>query len=106
MPSPVPVRLLIDTGSSHTILSAAVVAAMGITPTNLLEMYQAGKPPASTEMHDVSIDIFAGLVVFETVHVATCEPFGGPYDGLLGRDILDVCAFTYFGAPKLFCLSH
>lgn len=92
------VRLLVDTGASHTVLPVEVVEALGCDTSH---------PLRTTRMTSANGVIIAPVVAVAWLHclgqrirdfpvVAHTLPTGTFVDGLLGMDFLDRCQAVIF----------
>ena len=112
VPHPVAVRVLIDTGSSHTGFAPRVFNELGISPVGTMHILTPSTLPHAPHECDL-FDATLSLVANGAAH-----PFGGRrvvsadcwmesegIEGLIGRDILDRCTFMYFGLEKAFSLG-
>lgn len=112
VPATVPLRLLIDTGSFLTGLPAEVFARLGLTA-----VYQAAVRTPSTrpgqpflpDIYDVAVGLASGISVSVLPSVQVlCSPdyrMDEPVNGILGRDVLDLCHFEYRGPSRYFELA-
>lgn len=111
VPAPVLVRMLIDTGASHTMIEESALKPLALTATGCVGCHTpstAGKPKIA-DLYDVKITIPAikGAKVFPAMPIAAGDggliPQG--IHGLLGRDILKECVLVYNGEIGLYTLS-
>lgn len=109
IPDLVPFVALIDTGASCTCLDPGVLAPLQLMPTGTASITtpSTGTKPHETYQYDVSIYIpsSGGHLSFKTIPVIESQLKSQGIDGLLGRDILDRCLFSYNGSMKLFTLA-
>jgi hypothetical protein len=108
VPTPIPVRALIDTGAKRTCVDAGVLAALSVRSTDVRNVRTVSTGPATlvTRVFDVSIlagtrgePIDGDLAVLEAAlahHGIQC---------LLGRDALLVCVLVYDGPGRRYSLS-
>jgi hypothetical protein len=88
---------LVDTGATTSCISAAVVAALGITPAGMRPMGSATQTSVATNTYLIDLAIiftgvnwwFPNLLVFEYTPAQNCG-----HHILVGRDILCKGAFT------------
>ncbi len=81
---------LADTGASMTCISPAVARAVGATPFGMRTIGSATQHAVAANTYLVDLGImFAGLFWFPAIQVLEfTPPSSGPYQLLLGRDIL------------------
>lgn len=113
VPTKIPVLALIDTGSFATAFMPNVYRALGIEPFNVIKVRSATTKlgePCLTDQYDVSVTLLSGdrQHVLPSVHAIVSEDFDDDPHGpqaLIGRDVLDHCAFSYYGPHKEFTLA-
>jgi hypothetical protein len=105
------VRVQIDTGASFSAIDAAILATLGIGPTDVRDVMTpsvTGTPtpfrffPVSLGMENGGIEMFVG-------DVEVMECVFSPVEnvrGLLGRDVLQHCLFVYDGQHKTFSIAY
>jgi predicted aspartyl protease len=100
-----PVRLLVDTGSNISGIDHSVVKKLKLTP------YDA---PARVDgvggIHSVSLYrcvLFLGIFGMKglPLDVVSGDYRHSPYDGIIGRDVLQFCKFTFDGPGNKFVLE-
>lgn len=110
VPAPIPARLLIDTGASHTAIDPNVLGQLSLSSTGATPMHTpsttAGKP-VDMDQFDISLAIPTPALsrTFHALPVAQCHFKHQGFDGLLGRDILSDCLLIYTGPDNAFMLS-
>lgn len=84
------VRLLVDTGSTYTILPVEVLEAVGCSPTESHEHVKIITGSGTIIAPKVDVIWFQsfGQKISKFEAVAHTLPFSGPIDGLLGMDFL------------------
>ena len=114
IPPPVPVRAIIDTGSSVTGFHADVFTALQIQPVQsgpLLTPSTRPEDPYLAKYYDIRVVLVSGTdqYVFPPVLAIEAQSFDPTHPdrllGLIGRDILDRCIFDYFGPQQEFRLA-
>jgi hypothetical protein len=112
VPYPVAVRVLIDTGSSHSGFAGRVFEELRIAPVGKMPLLTPSTVPESPhecDVFDVSLSLVANGAAhpFGTSRVmkADCWMEGEGMEGLIGRDILDRCTFMYYGKERCFSLG-
>ncbi len=112
VPATIPVRAVIDTGSFITGFMPAIFDSLAITPFDTtLVVTPSTEPdkPFECGLYDVSITLVSGttLEYLPSVHVIASADFHQKEEiqGLIGRDILDRCVFSYYGPSKMFSLA-
>jgi hypothetical protein len=112
IPTPVPVRALIDTGASLSAFTPRVFDALDLRPLDQIAVLTPStKPdvPHIADWHQVSLSLVADgrECSFPDIHVmsADCWLESEGMEALIGRDILDRCFFQYFGLDRRFTLA-
>ena len=84
------INLLVDTGSTYTILPVEVLESIGISPAASEEHERIATGSGYIIAPKVTVRSFStlGKEFRRTKMIAHTLPFGGPIDGLLGMDIL------------------
>lgn len=112
LPSPVPIRALLDTGASCTCLDPSVFAALGLTPTGSVNVNtpSTGATPHVADQYDISLAVSASSgppLLLLTVPAIACELLASQgFHALIGRDILESCILIYNGQTKSFTLAY
>jgi predicted aspartyl protease len=83
-------NLLVDTGSTYTILPVEVLESIGLSPTESKEHERIATGSGYIIAPKVRVEKVntLGREFLGTVAIAHTIPFGGPIDGLLGMDLL------------------
>lgn len=112
IPTPVPIRALVDTGASCTCIDPSVLAALDLTPTGQVGLNTAssGQTPHSADQYDVGFVIPTGggssvPLFLRTIPVVETELLPQGFHALLGRDILAQCILIYNGDIGFFTLA-
>jgi hypothetical protein len=111
VPNEISLRLQLDTGSHLTGFPTTVFRALEISRFDEIPISTPSTKPGEVcvaSQCDVSITLTApgGLTrTFPSVHAIASDDFGGEVNGILGRDVLDVCDFLWFGTNKTFRLE-
>jgi len=84
------INLLVDTGSTYTILPVEVLESVGLSPTQSKEHERIATGSGYIMAPKVTIQRLdtLGRQFRRVVTIAHTLPFGGTIDGLLGMDIL------------------
>ena len=109
VPSPVPIRALIDPGASITCIEDSVLQPLALVPTGIVSMTtpSTGATPAFCNQYDVSLLLSHPLIAyrFSAIPVLECKALSGTFKALLGRDLLRHCLFVYDGPAGRFSLA-
>ncbi|MFO0799194.1 MAG: hypothetical protein U0804_17130 [Gemmataceae bacterium] len=112
VPDPIPLRVLIDTGSSHTLFSLRVFRELGLSPVGkelLLTPSTPANEPHLCDLYDTSLSLVANGQAHafgdRRVIGGDCWLEGEELEGLIGRDILARCNMWYLGKEKAFTLN-
>lgn len=83
-------NLLVDTGSTYTILPVEVLESIGLSPAESQEHERIATGSGYIIAPKVTVRSLStlGKELRRTVVIAHTLPFGGPIDGLLGMDVL------------------
>ena len=110
VPVAVPARLLIDTGTSGTVLDPAIISQLGTTSTGIMTAHtpstQQGAPGEFNQF-DVSLHIPTLTLTrsFQALPVGESGFKHQGFDCLLGRDVLAQCLLIYTGPDNAYLLS-
>ncbi len=111
VPERIPVRALIDTGASVTVLDAAIVRKLALTATGMasLQTPSTGREPHVAHQYDVRILLVSPIAKratgFDNIAVVEADLSTQELQALLGRDILRQCLFVFDGVAGLFSLA-
>ena len=109
IPNPVQARLLIDTGASGTCVDPSIISGLGLTPTGTTPIHtpSTGLAPHMCNQYDVQITILHPRLhrVFSAIAVIEADLSAQGIQGLLGRDVLAECHFTYNGEANIYTLG-
>lgn len=107
--SPIPCRLLIDTGASSTCVDSAIIRALSLSPSGATAIHtpSTGNNPAICNQYDVKLIIPHTSLsrVFPAIPVVESDFSSQGIQGLLGRDVLASCVLFYNGEIGLCTLS-
>ncbi len=103
VPSPIPVRAMIDTGASATVIQEGIPASLGIKPVGATLIHT----PSSANVRCYE---YLVRLVFPNNVIVECTAIGAPLQGqqiqcLIGRDILAHGVLIYIGYTHTFSLS-
>lgn len=98
IPEPQPARASIDTGSVFSFIGPAMVRALNLSPTGLLEIYALGTPEVKVfacNAYDVAIYFSENqsIGIVQVLESSGLGQFGA--DVILGRNILQFATFLY-----------
>lgn len=87
---------LIDTGADYTCISPTVVSTIGLTPVGMEAVQSAtGVTPMNYYLADLILPFGEAGFVFQATRVSEfAGSAGGPFQMLLGRDVLCEGVFT------------
>jgi hypothetical protein len=109
VPNPIQLRALLDTGASHTCVVRGTIAPLGLSPTGQGQMStpSTGSAPAACDVYDVSLIIIHPALskLISAMPIIECGPLAGPYEVLLGRDLLAHCLLVYNGPSNAVSLA-
>jgi hypothetical protein len=111
VPPPTPVLAVIDTGSFSTGFRPELLQALGLRPFRRIPILTPSTRPDAPHMCDqynVSLTLVAGTSqrYFPRVIAIASEDFGEHgVQALIGRDVLNLCVFSYFGPHATFELA-
>ena len=114
VPKAVGVRAQLDTGSFITGFTTALFEQLGIGPIQVLRIRTPSTSPdrpCDCPVFDVILALVSGMDQTPLrVHAIASDDFDrerdGDVHGIIGRDILDYCNFTYLGPDKRFSLAY
>lgn len=113
VPSPMPIRGLVDTGASNTCIDPSVLSALGLSPSGqtLCHSPTTGATPQTKHLYDVSLQINAGMnepfLHFTTLPVMSSDLLQAQgIHVLIGRDVLAMCLLIYNGTVGQFTLGY
>jgi hypothetical protein len=112
LPTPSPIRVLLDTGSFITVAASQAIAPLGVTHYDQRQFFtsSAGLTPYTRDVYDLSVTLLddngATLYYWPSVDVIPgVFPPTDQVQGVIGRDLLDDCVFTYDGKRRTFTLD-
>ena len=103
--------LIVDTGADTTMINEQLLRNLGLTPTSQTRVLTAtsGGKGEACDVYDVCIEIVdkAGNPMWrvQPVEVLARPLLNQGTDGMLGRDLLDLCVLEYDGPAKVFRLT-
>jgi hypothetical protein len=112
VPTRMPVDVQLDTGASVSGFMSQVFQQLAIPalgPIPLRTPSTTAQTPFVTQEFNVSLTLVAGTTVtsFPSVDVIESPNFdpNEPFQGIIGRDILNLCDFNYSGKHGVFSLA-
>lgn len=110
VPALVIAKLVVDTGATLTSIDTTILAQLGLPPTGKVPIHTPstqGQPHLANQF-DISLGIFGKSAV--AYYVNALPVIDGGFkaqgiDGLLGRDVLAACRFTYSGEDGVYLMS-
>lgn len=112
IPAKAAVRAQLDTGSAVTAFMPEVFRSLGIKPFDNIAIRTPSttpEAPCHCDLYDVSIVLVSGdrELVFPSVHAIGSEDFVEEEEvqAIIGRDILQLCVFNYYGPDQRFELA-
>lgn len=94
---------LIDTGATGTMITQAIVDALGLSPFDVREIGTAGGKSRQM-MYDAGVVLPISMNNAFAVQASCGDLSGQPYQVLIGRDILRSCALYYNGIENSYTL--
>ncbi len=108
VPNPVPIRALIDTGSSCTCLDPTIIQQLGLVATGTTPMITptTGPNPVNCNQYDIHLILVHPALHFNLLALAVVESqvLHQGFHLLLGRDVLAGCHLSYQGHSQTFSL--
>lgn len=102
--SPIPVKMMVDTGAQRTVIEKRLASQLGVAPIRFQQMVGVSQQPELCPVYVVSVTLRVGdnLQHAEVTFVAEVIGMSSPptpqeHVGLLGRDFLRHFRFTYDG---------
>lgn len=109
VPSPVPMRTLIDTGASSTCVDPYIIQALSLTPSGSISIHTPSTNGAALNcnQYDISLVLIHPKLsfTFGALPVIESNLISQGIQALLGRDVLKECLFIYDGASGLYTLT-
>lgn len=111
VPTPVLVKLLIDTGASGTCLDPISIGSLGLSPTGTIPIQTptTNGVPHQCNLYDISLIIPAPKgqpFYIDALPIVESSLKSQGIDGLLGRDVLANCVLIYNGSIGWYTLSY
>lgn len=103
VPSPVALKLMVDTGAESTVIPPGIASQLGAQPVGVLNM----TTPTSTRpcpIFAIRIILSTNVIIDAQVAEAPMQGAGQSY-GLMGRDVLAFAVLTYLGPTETFSIS-
>jgi hypothetical protein len=99
------VKLLIDTGSNISGIDKKIID--GLKLTRYEDCSQVDGVGGIHSLRRYKCVLFLGIFGFKGLPIDVVEGdySGSPYDGILGRDVLQYCSFSYHGPTNTFELQ-
>lgn len=111
-PPPVQVKLLIDTGASTSLIDEGVMRTLQLTPTSATSYHSSstGGVPQDCDMYDVQL-FLGGMATsnnlqIDPIPVMANSFINQPFDGLLGRDVLNRIRLSWNGPARSLHLEY
>ena len=112
VPARLPVRVQVDTGSFATAFLPTVFRELDVQRFGTISVRTPSTRPGQphvADQFDISLVLVSGVeqVIIPSVHAIASEDFDGEdgVQGILGRDVLSRCVFTYSGPESTFGLA-
>jgi hypothetical protein len=112
VPQPLPFRAQLDTGSEVTVFAATMFPRLGLQPFGRIPIRTPSTrrdEPCLCDWYDVGVTLVSGstTLFLPSVHAIASDDFDESEEvqALIGRDILDLCAFCYYGPHQEFTLA-
>jgi len=110
VPAPVPARLLVDTGASHSSIDQRFVTLLDLRPVGQVQIHtpSTGPLPAVADEYDIAIRIQGANGHTHLIPIAPvfgCDHAGQGIDGLFGRDLLGQGLLVYNGSDNRYALT-
>lgn len=110
LPEPVPIRALIDTGASCSVIDLSVASALDLAPTGTTSMFtpSTGTTAHNAYQYDVSLTCTVGDNIphkIQPLAVVGSDLTGRPFKALIGRDVLQNSLFIVDGPSQMITLS-
>ena len=99
------VNALIDTGASFTCVTARVINDLGLRPIGDAIFGGAYGQPKKRYLYCISFTFEGSGFQIPDVLVSEGDLHGSPFDMLVGRDVLQLCLFSYDGHLGKFTLD-
>tara|TARA_B100001105_G_scaffold96114_1_gene76450 strand:+ start:610 stop:999 length:390 start_codon:yes stop_codon:yes gene_type:complete len=105
VPSPLPLQFLIDTGASCSWVDEMHMRSLGLQPRSWAEVHTVTGGGIATEFPAYEVGITLGGQASPNTRrfqlLIGGQPFiNQPFDGLIGRDILNVCRIGWNGPAR------
>ncbi len=112
VPPSIQATLLIDTGASASLVDAALMRALQLTPTGATSYHSSSTHGVAQtcEVYDVQL-VLGGMATANTFRIDPLEimavPFiNQPFEGLLGRDVLGKLQLGWNGPTQLLRIDY
>jgi hypothetical protein len=105
VPAPFKVAALVDTGASGTVITAAVVRALGLAPVGTTQMSTVStQQPVTVSTYNVDL-LFPNTVTINDCNASEGVLGGQQIQCLIGRDVLQHGVLVYIGYMRQFTIS-
>lgn len=104
--------LLVDTGASHTFIDEGVMRTLQLEPTSTAKFHSTSTNGVAEPCRVFDVAMVLGsnasqnALRFDTFRVMSNPFINQPYDGLLGRDILDRLQLHWNGPTRQLVLLY
>jgi hypothetical protein len=111
IPGRITIKAVIDTGSAMTVVDVEILKQLDLTRIGTMSICtpSTGRKPHEADVYDVSLNLLHATYDFALpslqIIATEFEPAHG-YAGLIGRDVLKGCMFTYDGPHETFLLGY
>lgn len=112
IPPPVKATLLIDTGASMSLLDAALMRSLQLTPTSATAYHSTSTSGVAQQCDVYDIGLVLGGIAtqnsfrIDPLAVMANAFINQPFDGLLGRDVLARVQMAWNGPTQRLILSY
>ena len=105
-PEPLPLKALIDTGASVTIINPEVAQTQKLRQTGYAQLVAAGSSGRYPEHAAAIYFLGTKLKGFDPIRVVACSIVRQPVSCLIGRDVLRKWHLTYDGRSGRVAIDH
>ena len=110
-PAPVSGVFLVDTGASHTVVDADVIAPLGLHATGAFMVHTPSTAGTAVALPQYDLMLYVPVAegslgwLIDSLPVTASSFKGQHIDGLIGRDIIDRGLLVYNGSSGHFTLA-